>query len=333
MPLRYRILVLCWLLCLTGFIFTSPVAKSQTTDPVLENLTVELWPEYDHPDVLIIYRAELSADTALPAQVTFRLPGHVETMSAVAFEQNGSLFSVANDAIELSSVAGGRQLTFPVTTRRFQLEYYDPEVLTRQDQDRRLKFNFTSPYDVDRVTFQVQEPIQSEAFVMTPPPGDSFTDPNGLKYNSFEMAGMISGDSVELSAGYTRTIDESSVRLLGVASEPNISPEDNEIESQNSLPGYLVLGTGVVVLVATIGAFWWSRKSNATEPRRRRPGSRAARRKKRPAPKPGKAKAAAADSPASQPSAGYCYHCGTALRPEASYCHSCGATRRRTGRS
>ena len=94
MRLRYRSGLLGWMLILSALIFVAPTVEGQSNLPELEQLTVELWPEYDRSDVLVIYRAELSPQTALPAQLAFRLPGYIDGLHAVAVEHNGALFAV-----------------------------------------------------------------------------------------------------------------------------------------------------------------------------------------------------------------------------------------------
>jgi hypothetical protein len=334
MPSRYKFAVLSWLFILAVLFLAAPMVKGQSILPELEQLTVELWPEYDRADVLVIYRAELSPDTTLPIQLTVPLPGYIEAMHAVAVERDGSLFAVDPEAIELreEDEDNALLLTFPATTRKFQLEYYDPRLLTRQGQDRQLDYSFSSPYEIERITFQVQEPIQAEGFLLTPTPTGSFTDPNGLTYSNIDMAGLVTGDTVELTANYKRPTDQTSLELVGQISlpEPVIAP--NGASESDLSPGYLVLGAGVLLLVVSGGAYWWwSRQadSQATHRPRRQPvPRRTARRKKRASSASGRVKRRRDDSAASQPPVGFCYRCGTALRPEATYCHSCGATRR-----
>jgi len=77
---HYLLLSVLMMAILSGF------ALAQTDSPEVSELTVELWPEFDRSEVLVIYRAQLSDSTPLPAEVTFRFPGYVEAMHAVAVE-------------------------------------------------------------------------------------------------------------------------------------------------------------------------------------------------------------------------------------------------------
>ena len=139
----------------------SPIgADAQSTPPKLKTLTVSLWPEYDRPDVLVIHRVELSADTPLPTELTFRLPGYIETMHAVAIEENGSLISVDPGAIELTPQGDELLFTFPTRSPTVHFEYYDPVILTKQNESRTLKYNFLASYPVETATFEVQQPQQ-----------------------------------------------------------------------------------------------------------------------------------------------------------------------------
>lgn len=40
----------------------------------LSSVEVDLWPEYDQPAVLVIYRVVLPASVVLPADLTLRIP-------------------------------------------------------------------------------------------------------------------------------------------------------------------------------------------------------------------------------------------------------------------
>src|SRR3990172_3507019 len=52
---------------------TAAPARAQA-GPSIELLEIVLWPEYDWPPVLLIYRLTLSPDTALPTQLPPPIP-------------------------------------------------------------------------------------------------------------------------------------------------------------------------------------------------------------------------------------------------------------------
>ena len=315
-----------WLLLLGLGVWLVPSARGQSSTPVLENLLVEIWPEYDRSETLIIYRADLSADTPLPAEVYFPLPGYLEAMHVVAIEQNGVLVEVDPGAYELRSENDRMLMKLSVPTRRFQFEYYDPVILTYNDQDRRLDFEFTTNHDIKMIMFEVQEPFQALNFLLTPPAENSFTGSDGLRYNTVERTNLASGDDFELSAAYERNTNQVSASNLAGSNPANSAGRVNQTIRSDLTLAYGLVGVGILLLLVSGGAWWWSRRQATPSGRLRHKNIRAARRT-----------GAVAASPRGRTplrpktgEAGFCYKCGAALRTDAQYCHQCGAERRRT---
>jgi hypothetical protein len=288
-------------------------------------MLIELWPEYDRPEVLVIYRVALSVETALPASLTFYLPGYIETMNAVAYEENGNLFAINQDIIEQRR-EDVLLLTFSTPSRQVQLEYYDPLILTRQGQMRRLDFAFLAPYDIETVSIEVQEPAQAENFSLKPAPARTFTGHDGLNYSVLDLATLAPGDTITLTATYQRESEELSIRQPGVISEH--AEDIVEVDSsarQNITLAYILMGAGLVTFLGAIAHWWWFNRRQAPATKRRST-TRLGRAKKRQPARPEKAKVALNSSDEVQ--LGFCYKCGAALRPEANFCHNCGARRR-----
>ena len=80
---------------LLGLIFLVPVAQAQGVLRLAE-LEVDLWPEYDNPGVLVIYKAKLPADVSLPVNVSLKIPAAAGEPFAVAVRQmDGALLNAA----------------------------------------------------------------------------------------------------------------------------------------------------------------------------------------------------------------------------------------------
>ena len=308
------------------FFLFSGSAHAQSEAPSLSNLLVELWPEYDRPETLVIYRAELDETVALPNTLTFRLPGHIERMHAVAYEQNGELFALTQDQIELQQEGDVSVLTFPAQARRVQFEYYDSEILTREGQNRRLAFDFVAPYEVTNLTFDVQAPLQAENFSLTPEPTGSFTSQDGFTFYEIETAGVAAGDPFELAATYNRSTDEVSIAALTLPSEhaADIFVAQEAEPGPNFNLAYGLIGLGLLLLLLSGGSYLWTqraqRQTSTESAGSHRPVQSRRKEKSRKQPKD--------FPPAQAAAAGFCYRCGTPLRPEANYCHACGAERR-----
>lgn len=74
-----------WLFCLLFLTLLLPgVVLAQSSAP-LADLNIALWPEYDRPEVLVIFRGRVADNTPLPAALTFKLPATTETLHAIAY--------------------------------------------------------------------------------------------------------------------------------------------------------------------------------------------------------------------------------------------------------
>jgi hypothetical protein len=306
--MTHKLLRVSWLFLLLGVLcfWPDPVARAQSSAISFKNLLVEIWPEYDRPEVLVIYRGELSPTTSLPAQLTFRLPGYLEAMHAVAVERDGVLVDVAPAVIELRHEGEDLLLIFSTDSPNIQFEYYDPVILSRQNQNRQLAFQFVVPYNLEIAIFEVQEPVQAEDFSLTPEAGNTFIGRDGLTYHTIQLADLTPSDTFELSATYQR--DTTGLSITETPARGNLNL------------GYVLIGGGVLLLLAVGGYWWWSthRQAEPGPPRRSatRPKSRRKGRQKE------------SDKTPTVSSGGFCYRCGTALRTDANFCHVCGAERR-----
>lgn len=323
-------------LALALTLLASVAARAQVATPQIDNLLVELWPEYDRPEVLVIYRAELSPETPLPAELTFRLPGYIKAMHAVAIQQDGQLVEVRAEEIDLRYDGDDLYLTFPASSPGVHFEYYDPNIITRQGQTRQLTFEFTASYASRVTNFEIQEPFQAQDFSLTPSPSRTFIGNDDLTYNLIELTDLTPGESFKLSATYQRSTNALSVEGIGAgvsehAADLAAGPEPPVATNQTL--AYVSIGTGVALLL-TAGGYWlWSARFNkGTVSPTLRQGSR-----RRPGP-PSKRKTITKGSPLSKPveqpaeaqaTDGYCYNCGVVLQADSNFCHNCGAVRRK----
>lgn len=334
--MKHVVVVRYFLLAIFLLVFSQHSVQAQSSTVSLNVLMVELWLEYDQPEVLVIYRGQLSPNIALPATVTFPIPAYVDEMHAVAIEDGGELFNVNPDTIELARQDDNQVLSFQVNSPGFQFEYYDPEILSRQDQLRRLDYTFTAAHPIATLVLEVQEPAQAQDFLMTPEPERSFVAQNTLPHHTVRRNDLAPGETVTLTASYSRPTDAMSVGSVppGPPDEPlDIAVISGTPISQNLNIGYILLGAGLLLLLGTGGYWWWSKRSAAALQARSRDAAEASpgRLRKKKNGQPAR-RAVAVQSPrsaaASEPG-GYCYRCGTALRPDAEFCHACGAQRRR----
>ena len=120
-----------------------PAAVRAQTPLTLPSAEVDLWPEYDRPDMRVIYHFALPSSVSLPYAMTIRIPAAVGDPSAVAaLQPDGSLFNIPFT----QQVNGEWSLVdFRATTPAIQREYYDPG-LQKNGADRHFVYSWPGAY-------------------------------------------------------------------------------------------------------------------------------------------------------------------------------------------
>lgn len=292
--------------CATASLLLSSASRSDAqSPPPLAGLEIALWPEYDRPEVLVIYRGTVATETALPATVRFDLPAGMPALNAVAYLDESRPALVNLTDFQLVTAGTGKALTLSTPARQFHVEYYAADLLHRQDDIRRLSYAFTATVAVADLRMEVQQPVGSSEFGSTPPPDTTETRSDGLTYAIYQMGPLAPGDTRALQATYRRTGDALSVTGITVPASATPVPP-NATAMADSLRWIVVALVGAAVVGAV--AFHLGRRG-VGQPRARRPERTAS--------------VASEAAPA-----GYCHRCGTPLRPDGAFCHGCGAPRR-----
>lgn len=268
-------------------------------------LEVDLWPEYDRPSVLVIYRVTLSPNTTLPAQLALRIPAAAGEPFAVAVRQpDGQL---VNLDYELQSDGVWSSVQVVANLPELQIEYYDPSLVKSASQ-RSFTFQWQSDYPVEQMVVEFQQPVEASGAAIQPGPVSSTVGGDGLTYFTKEVGALEAGQSISLDVQYQKDTDTLSIAQLPV--QPS-APLTTEPDWQNTMLGALpwVLGILGVGLIAG-GVFWYWKSGQATQaekPRRRRSRSMTTGRQDE-----GAARAV------------YCHQCGKRAGESDRFCRSCG---------
>ncbi len=288
-----------------------PVAVSGQENFILSELQIDLWPEFDRPSMLVIYKGTLPAGASLPVNLTFRIPAAAGEPNAVAVRQvDGSLYSVDYDR----QVSGEWSLvSFTTTTLQFQLEYYDPGLI-KEDSQRQYKYQWPGDYPVEQLMVRVQQPLGATNMVISPNMGSGTTAEDGLVYFSTDIGSVSEGHTFTISVAYQKEGDAMTSGNLQVEPSAPINPGTaGRIDLTRALPWALgVLG---LLLIAGGGFWYWQsgRGEERTPKRRRR-------------------RAATSPSQVAAPNEEgviYCHQCGKRAETGDRFCRACG-TRLRT---
>lgn len=282
-------------LLVTGF-------TAQEATALVEHLEVALWPEFDQPAMLVIYRFELAPDTTLPAQVALPIPAAVGQPHAVAWlGADGALY----DAAFILEPAGDWSVVRIELsdTRTGQLEYYS--TMDFAGIIRSFLFEWPSGFELGGLSYKVQEPVAASDLIVNPAPDREVLGDFGLNYLTADMGPQAADSAPVISVTYEKAASSLSVEALQPLGE---TPVDAQSGAPNLLP-WLILAAAIAILGG--GAYHFAS--------RRQPASQ-------PAPKQRRRRATEVKLEASIV---YCHQCGAAAGISDIYCRQCGTQLRK----
>jgi hypothetical protein len=304
-----KILALCLIILSFSWGFRAQAQGTIT----LASAEVDLWPEYDRPNMLVIYHMTLSAQISPPVELSVRIPARVGDPHAVAVRQaDGALFSVVYDREVQGDWA---VITFTATSPDVQLEYYDPN-LVKQDTARHFEYQWPGDYAVDSLVISVQQPLGASDMRISPGMGSGQTRPDGLMYYTAEVGALQAGEQFSVTIDYQKTSDELSASTLTVEpSAPITDTTTGRMSIMQALP-WALGGLGLVLILG--GAIWYWQSGQRTS-------SHDYKRRRRKASTP---TSTPVISDANEPANGefiYCHQCGKRAGPNDRFCRVCGA--------
>jgi len=299
-----------FLITLLSICLAAETVVAQTNDIVIDNLVINIQPEYDRPGVLIIYDIQFTPDTPLQSRITIHIPREAGRPNAVAYYgQDDGLYSINYDAEADGDWLG---VSFIAPTQKIRLEYYDPG-LVKWGKARNYVYRWTGDYIVNNMTIFVQQPRNATKFTMQPETGFGFKGTDGLIYYQYEVGNVLQdGRIFKVTLSYEKPDDSFSAQLEPV--EPVVSLPQVEVrtaQSQQILPWVF----GILGILLITGGWFWYWYSGKTLSNRRKPYQRHRAR-----------------FPAGQTEqAVFCHRCGRRAQPEDIYCRDCGTQLMRNG--
>lgn len=305
----------CWISCIVAM--TLPLAAwtpaAGQSGIAVEALELSIWPEYDQPSVLVIYRIQLVPAAGLPAPVSFRIPAAAGSPNAVAERQpDGRLSTIP---YERRVEGDWAFLDFTASRPHVQIEYYDPR-LERDGDLRRYAFEWSSSYAVGPLTLSVQQPTTASNLATTPAASRRAASSDGLTYHEIDLPGAAPDTPVEVTVQYEKTTDRLSVEARSGASN-DWPPEPDE--RATSIGRWIAIGGIAAVVLASI-ALLYRLRGTATTTQAASAGPGRSAEPARPA-AAGRVPDAAPGDPVK---AAFCTRCGARAEPEDRFCHACG---------
>ena len=223
-------------------LLASTSSFSQQIPIALERLEISLWPEYDDPRLLVIYRGELAEDPQSP--LVFTIPRTAQIHAVAHVGPAGTLLA---DDWQLLPDENDQIVLFTPGSRRFQLEYYDDVIGTAPQ--RSFVFRFRSErYEIKNLEIEVQQPLRATGFQASPTLDPQGVDTRGFSYFGRRVGAVPPGTLVEQRVSYRKT-----------DTLPSLRPA-----AQSSLV-WAALGAGLaVVALGVIGLLWFRRRRSVS---------------------------------------------------------------------
>jgi hypothetical protein len=174
----------------------APAAAGAQSVSRLESLEVALWPEYDRPQVLVIYLARASVEN--PATIELPIPAAVgEPHAVAAWYPDGRL----DDQIDWSRSVKGEWATISaeVETTGLWIEYYAP--LEAEGPGTSFTFDWPGGVDITSFSYEVMHPVGSQN-VDVNPTGETELDEDGMRYTRSQLGAIGVDESLSIEISY-----------------------------------------------------------------------------------------------------------------------------------
>lgn len=271
--------------------------------PDLETLVIDIWPEYDDPGILVIYKGVVSPDESLPAEIKFRIPIEAGRPFAVAVGPDPA--SVTDVVYETQMMGDWLEVSFIATTPAIQFEYYDPRLL-KDGVQRTFEYVWPGDHGIDSLDIRVQHPPGATDVTITPTMGRVIQESDGFSYSVIEVGTLDQDSPFDIGISYKKESDALSIESLQIQPSATITPATSSLLDLDQWWVWLIVILAVVLIGG--GGYWYWRLGREEAPakkRRRRAPAREA-------------------EGIFQEGAVYCHQCGKRAGSGDRYCRSCG---------
>jgi hypothetical protein len=266
----------------------------------IESINVELWPEFDKAEMLVIDHIMLSKDTVFPVQLDIHVPADAELNTVAVGEPGG----ISDQGIEYTKKNDGGWLvvSIKVTGPAIQLEYYDPG-LKKDGSLHSYSYRWLSDYDVVDFGIILQEPFDATEFKSSLSLLDDGVHADNMQYYSSNVGAVPAGKTLSFDLSYEKPTDSLSVSRLEIQPVDVNENTPGRVSLNNFLP-YVIGGLGIILIVGGLAYYRQSGSAGSRKSRRRQNAS-AAREENE--------------------SGVYCAQCGARAHGGDRFCRTCGS--------
>ncbi|HUI89471.1 MAG TPA: zinc ribbon domain-containing protein [Anaerolineales bacterium] len=268
-------------------------------------MSIQLWPEYDRPSMLVISEFQLPDSVSLPVNVNFRIPKDA-ILAAVASLSGDQLINAQHS--NPTTEGDGQIVQVAIQTNAiYHIEYYAP--ISKTGTERQFTYQWLSDYPVDDFTVGVWPPTDITQLT-TNPPLSLISNPDGTSSWKKDFGALAANQPFTLKISYNKTTD-----TLTKPASPDVQPSQpigantpgSFMATFSHAVPYLVGVLGLILISGGVAYFWQTGRRDRSRIRKRR-------------------------FPRSEKEGGgevYCHQCGTHAHKEDRFCRVCGTKLRR----
>ncbi len=225
------------------------------------SVELNLWPEFDQADMLVIYRITLPTDMFLPVGVDLKIPAVAGIPNAVAARQPGGALTTISYNQQAEPVQQGMEewskLMFQAIVPEIQVEYYDPR-LEKDGNQRHFEYTWPGDNAVSDFKVEVQEPIGAKEMRIKPGLVTAKPGTDGLMYYVLDVGSLEAGETFKIEIDYVKSNNRLSSGYVPV--EPS-GPLDSSTQGRMNISSALPWILGSIGLLLILGGGLWYRKS------------------------------------------------------------------------
>lgn len=236
---------------------------SSKDDLPIGRMKVAVMPEYDDPSVLAIYDGKFEEASSYPIKTSFLVPKGSVISDACSLSHEGQhfcqLYKTVNKG-ELDEVS--LLLPYP----NFYLSFHTPRFDVKGEK-KEFDYLIKANHSVKTMEVDIQQPLRSSAFSISPPGSASLIEKNGTisvikGFNHFiyRLEGVSKGQENIFKINYIKSDPNPSVDIKYTSMKsPQTQSAPYEIQRNIKTITYALFGTGAFGILAVVAWFLRSR--------------------------------------------------------------------------
>jgi hypothetical protein len=257
--IRMVAVVVSLVLCLSG------CGKDQGTvtrvveeppDLSVGRMRVAIWPEYDDRSMLVIYDGKLETGSSFPLETSFLIPRGALINDACSLSYDGQhfcqLYKTTNKG-EYDEV----RLTLPYPN--FYLSFHT-QAIDVEAEKRTLEYRIKASHPISTMEVDIQQPLRSTAFDITPPtaaastraPG-SVSIVKGFNHFAYKLDDIPAGEQNVFAMKYVKRDPNPSVDIKYASMDgPRVWGSPYETQRHARTFVYALFGSGLLGVAAVL---------------------------------------------------------------------------------